>query len=79
MMDRNQIEYNVRFDQRSKELLVASIRLVRESISDKIMANDITDDIYTRYDELQQLERGILFATPTIPAPIEEVDTEEKE
>lgn len=76
MMD---VQYTIRFDQRSKELLVASIELVRKSLTDKIMANDISGDIYTRYDELSQLERGILFAVPTVPAPVEEVDTEEKE
>jgi len=63
--------FNVKFDTRSKQILLNSLNREMRIVEDLIIAGDYSENNLVQYEELSRLIRGILYCLP------EEVDTTE--
>lgn len=58
------VSFSIRFDTRSKEILLDSLRGILTAAENDICSGDYSDDALIRYEETLQLFRGILYAKP---------------
>ena len=65
--------FSVRFDGRSKELILLALSTLHQQIEQQIAQGEGNEQVLQTYDEVGQVRRGILLAPP------EEVETEDLE
>lgn len=58
------VSFSIRFDTRSKEILLESLRSKLAIAESEICSGDYSDEALIRYEETLQLFRGILYAKP---------------
>ena len=58
------VSFSIRFDTRSKEILLESLHKELASAESEIRSGDYSDDALIRHEETLQLLRGILYAKP---------------
>ena len=66
--------FSVRFDERTKQILLMLLDNGIQQTTQQIAAGDYSDELLQQHEELSQIKRGILYTKPDEP---EEV-TEEK-
>ena len=66
------VSFSIRFDTRSKEILLESLRSKLSIAEIAICSGDYSDSALIQYEETLQLFRGILYAKPESQT---EVDT----
>ena len=64
--------FSVRFDERTKQILVQLLENAIQQTSVAITQGDYSDELLAQHEELTQVKNGILYTRP------EEVETEEK-
>ena len=64
--------FTVRFDERTKQILVSLLENAIQQTSAGITAGNYEDELLNQHEELTQVKNGILYTRP------EEVETEEK-
>ena len=59
--------FTVRFDERTKQILVSLLDQASAQISQQITAGDYSDEALQAHEELVQVKRGILYSRPEVP------------
>ena len=63
--------YTIRVDARGREVLLSSVKTVKNSLESEIISGgDYDEGLVNRHEELLQLHRGLLYVRPD--APLEE-------
>jgi hypothetical protein len=62
--------YTIRVDARGREVLLSSVKTVKNSLESEIISGDYDESLVNRHEELLQLHRGLLYVRPD--APLEE-------
>ena len=58
------VTFSIRFDTRSKEVLLDSLRKELIIAETEIRSGNYSDDALIRHEEILQLFRGVLYAKP---------------
>ena len=56
--------FSVRFDERTKQILVALLDNAIAQTSSSITAGDYSEELLAQHEELSQVKRGILYTRP---------------
>ena len=64
--------FSVRFDERTKQILVSLLESAIQQTSAGITQGDYSDELINQHEELTQVKSGLLYTKP------EEIDVEEK-
>ena len=59
--------FTVRFDERTKQILVALLDQAAAQVSAQITAGDYSEEVLQTHEELIQVKRGILYTRPETP------------
>lgn len=70
--------YTLRIDERSRQVLLNSLRLVQNAAEEPILSGVYDEEQRIRYEELLQLHRGILYIQPDPEPSTEPVDNPEQ-
>ena len=65
--------YSIRFDGRSKELILLGLGNLQQQLEQQIAAGEANEAAVNTYDQVGQVRRGILLA------PAEEIETDDLE
>jgi len=61
------VSFTIRFDTRSKEVLLDSLRKELAIAEEEIRMGDYSSDALIRHEEILQIFRGILYSKPEEP------------
>lgn len=61
------VSFTIRFDTRSKEVLLDSLRKELIAAEEEIRSGDYSNDALIRHEEVLQIFRGILYSKPEEP------------
>ena len=61
------VSFSIRFDTRSKEVLLDSLRKELIAAEEEIRSGDYSNDALIRHEEVLQIFRGILYSKPEEP------------
>ena len=61
------VSFTIRFDTRSKEVLLDSLRKELTIAEEEIRSGDYSSDALIRHEEILQIFRGILYSKPEEP------------
>ena len=56
--------FTVRFDERTKQILVSLLEQATAQVTQQISAGDYSEEALQAHEELVQVKRGILYARP---------------
>lgn len=56
--------FSVRFDERTKQILIALLENAISQTSASITAGDYSDELLTQHEELSQVKNGLLYTKP---------------
>ena len=59
--------FTVRFDERTKQILVSLLEQATAQITQRIAEGDYSDEALQAHEELVQVKRGILYSRPETP------------
>lgn len=65
------VTFTIKFDTRSKEILLDSLKKELALAEDAIRSGDYSDAALIRHEEVLQLLRGILYAKPESPETLD--------
>ena len=60
------VSFQVKFDTRSKEVMIDALKKQRDLAEELIKCGDYSQEAFIRYEELNRVIRGILFAKPEV-------------
>ena len=72
-------EFSVRFDERTKQILVALLENAISQTSASITAGDYDEQLLNQHEELSQVKNGLLYTRPEEVEPEEPVKEETPE
>lgn len=61
------VSFSIRFDTRSKEVLLDSLRKELIAAEEEIRSGDYSNEALIRHEEVLQIFRGILYSKPEEP------------
>ena len=61
------VSFTIRFDTRSKEVLLDSLRKELIAAEEEIRSGDYSNEALIRHEEVLQIFRGILYSKPEEP------------
>ena len=64
--------YTLRIDDRGREVLLQSLKLVKNAAEEPIVKGDYDQEVLQQYEELLQLHRGVLYVRPDPEPEVEE-------
>ena len=70
--------FNVRFDERTKQILVSLLENGIQQTSQAIIAGDYNEELLSQHEELTQVKNGILYTRPDEPKEPRKEETPEE-
>ena len=59
--------FSIRFDERTKQILVSLLDNAIQQTSQAIIAGEYTDELLNQHEELTQVKSGLLYTRPDEP------------
>ena len=70
--------FSVRFDERTKQILVTLLENGIQQTSQAIIAGDYNEELLSQHEELTQVKNGILYTRPDTPEEPPKEETPEE-
>ena len=68
--------FSVRFDERTKQILISVLDNAIQQTASVITAGDYSEQVLNQHEELTQVKRGILYTRPDEPEEVKEPEAE---